>query len=167
MKQVKPSRKKLLHKIADIFMGIILTGTFCYGILLLALGVYEHHTLQNAKEHYTAVPVCVTEITQMRPDDLWYIVALEPPDAKARERLGVTLTNVFRSKLQPGDLLTLYYDPAAPQTRIVDLKTTGSQLLRGTLCALIPAAAAVILLIYRHRKSKRKPPAVTICSRQA
>ncbi|MBE6848186.1 MAG: hypothetical protein E7503_08705 [Ruminococcus sp.] len=166
MKQAKNSKKNLLCKIIVILVGIILTGTFCYGILLLGLGLYEHHTLQNAKTHYTAVPVCVTEITQMRPDDPWYIVALEPPDAKARDRLGVTYTNVFRSKLQTGDLLTLYYDPDAPQTRIVDLKTTGSQLLRGTLCTLIPAAAGIMLLLYRRRRNKRKPPAVTICPQQ-
>lgn len=63
MKQAKNSKKNLLCKIIVVLVGIILTGTFCYGILLLGLGLYEHHTLQNAKTHYTAVPVCVKEIT--------------------------------------------------------------------------------------------------------
>ncbi len=162
MKQTDSKHKPILPKILCIVCTVLLVGVLCYGIALLSLGLWEHHTLQTARKQYTAVPVCVTAVSPADAHAAWNIITLEPIDAKAKEKLGATCTTVFQSDLQAGSILTMYYDSNDLQNRIVDFHTADDLLLRGGLFTAIPAIAGIIYLLGRRRKKKQKPPTVII-----
>lgn len=151
------------RKIIRIVFAVICIGVMCYGILMLSLGLWEYHTLQTAKNTYTAVPVCVTSITPTDATTHQDIITLEPVDAKAKEKLGATCTTSSQSVLQIGDILTMYYDSKHPQDRIVDFQTTTKQLRIGGLLTACPIALGIFACILHRRKRKQKPPAVMIC----
>ncbi len=163
MKSKASATVPLYRKIIGIVFAVILIGVMCYGLLMLSLGLWEYSTLQNAKESYTAVPVCVTSITPTDTHAARDIITLEPIDAKAKEKLGATCTTVFQSDLQTGDMLTMYYDSNNPQNRIVDMKTTDDILLIGAVFTAVPAILGALYLFNRQRKKKQKPPTVIIC----
>lgn len=151
----------ICKKTGGILCLVLLLCAFCYGILLLGLGIWEQRTLQTAQEQYTAVPVTITELSSMG-NDPWYAVTLEPVDAKAKDRLGITCTTVFHPQQRTGDILTMYYDPNEPQTRIVDFQTARSLLIRGAICGGVSLLIGVFWLMERRRQTKRRPPAVTM-----
>lgn len=153
-------------RIGRILFVILLLSAFCYGALLLGLGLWEHGTIQNARADYTAVPVRITELSSVE-EDAWYAVTLEPVDAKAKERLGITYTTVFRLRQGIGDILTMYYDPQATQTRIVDFETTASLLWQGGLCCGISLLLFLLWLFLRSIRQKRRPPAVIIAQEKS
>ncbi len=163
MKSKTSATVPLYRKIIGIVFTVILIGVMCYGILMLSLGLWEYSTLQNAKESYTAVPVCVTSIMPTDTHAARDIITLEPIDAKAKEKLGATCTTVFQSDLQVGEILIMYYDSSNPQNRIVDMETTDDTLCIGGLLTAVPAILGVLHLLHRHRKKKQKPPTVIIC----
>lgn len=151
----------LCKKLFGTLCAILLLCVFCYGALLLGLGLWEQRTLHMAKEQYAAVPVMITEISAIE-DEPRCAITLEPIDAKAKDRLGITCTTVIRPQQSEGDILTMYYDPNAPQTRIVDFRTAQSLLMRGALCSGVSLFMGVLWLIYRRSRKKRRPPAVTM-----
>lgn len=151
----------IVKRIGRILALILLLCVFCYGALMLGLGLWEYRTMQNAKADYTAVPVRITELSSMEKD-AWYAVTLEPVDAKAKDRLGITYTTVFRLKQRTGDILTMYYDPQSPQTRVVDFASGAALRLQGGCCCGISLAVLLLWLFLRRICKKRRPPAVII-----
>ena len=149
---------RLLHGIGMLLLVLV----FLFGLLLLILGAYEQHTLNQAKENYTAVSVQIKELRPSAGSGQVFIAVLEPveeePHRPGQNRLGNTAASTMNRALSEGEILTMYYDPDHTDTRVVDFKTA-MPLLRfgGILCGGTTAIGLVLLLFRLIQRRKPKP----------
>lgn len=148
--------------VGKILLGLLLLCALCYGLLLLALGLWEQHTLADARSRYTAVTVAVTELSPSAQKPPWYLITLEPVERTSGKLLGKTCTTLYRPSLSVGDSLTMYYDPADPNTRIVDFQTANGLIRRGILLTAVTGSVLLLWGIAILRRKQRRQPAVML-----
>lgn len=162
----------LLRAVKIIGM-LLVTAAFLFGALLLVLGLTEQHRISQAAAQYTKAEVQVTETRFSDRSKNLLVVVLEPTaevdlgtaehDPHTRQRLGRTVATTGNRSLAVGDVLTMYYDPANTDTRIVDFGTSQPMLMYGGLLSggtfLI---GAVLLTAHIVRKRRRRQPATMI-----
>lgn len=154
----------LLMQILRILLPVVMVLLLGYGILLTVIGSGTKRELNDAAANYPSVTVRIAELRRSENLSRSLIVVLKPENEQddLPEQLGQTIATTTNQKLSVGDRLTMYYDPAHPQTRIIDFGTAGPLLRAG---GLLTGSALLILLIWLagsliRRKKHGAPTAI-------
>ena len=172
MKQTVKNIGKHIGRIFRIIGIFLLVLTFFFGLLLLILGTSEQHTLNQAATSYTAVLVKITDVQPSAQSGQVMIVVLEPigepsnendhEDSHKPNRLGTTAATTTNRSLSQGDVLTMYYDPANPDSRVIDFQTAKPLLWFGGVLTGGTFAIGMVLLLFRMIQRRKQIPATQI-----
>lgn len=147
--------KQKIWSVMRVALPAVLTLTLLLGILLFAFGLYEQHTIRAAKATCTAVRVQVTDV---QPTGSWLGIAVVLEETQGQPPfLGRTAATTVNDKLSVGDTLTMYYDPASPDVRVVDFKTAAPLLGTGTAIGGVSLAALAVFCGAALRRRRVQP----------
>lgn len=147
--------------IVRTLFSIALILALGYGLLLILIGTGTQLEIDHAKEKYASVTVQIMELRNSAGLSRSLIVVLQPDQSQPEipEQLGKTVATTSNQKLTVGDRLTMYYDPADLQERIIDFQTAKPQQHTG----MILTALALLLLLIKKlitRKQHSHPTAI-------
>lgn len=155
MANAKPN--KIILGCIRALLFVILILALGYGLLLIVIGTGTLLELDDAKEKYTSVTVQIKELRHSEGLSRSLIVVLQPDNIQPElpEQIGQTVATTSNQALSVGDRLTMYYDPADLQTRIIDFQTAEPQQRTGFILTGIAVFILLLLLLRKRIAGKR------------